>query len=71
MMVAADTGGAIKGDIRADFFWGSGANAKENAGKMAEKGKLTLLLPKDKWTILENIKYNLIRVKPQKYKKEN
>jgi membrane-bound lytic murein transglycosylase A len=48
MMVAADTGGAIKGDIRADFFWGSGANAKENAGKMAEKGKLTLLLPKDK-----------------------
>ncbi|MBT3280186.1 MAG: murein transglycosylase A [Campylobacteraceae bacterium] len=47
LMVAADTGGAIKGDIRADFFWGNGEEAKENAGKMAQKGKLTILLPKN------------------------
>jgi membrane-bound lytic murein transglycosylase A len=46
LMVAADTGGAIKGDIRADFFWGNGDEAKLNAGKMAQKGRLTLLIPK-------------------------
>jgi membrane-bound lytic murein transglycosylase A len=45
LMVAADTGGAIKGDIRADYFWGNGAKAKQNAGKMAQKGSLTLLIP--------------------------
>jgi membrane-bound lytic murein transglycosylase A len=48
LMVAADTGGAIKGDIRADFFWGSGQEAKINAGKMAQKGKLTIFIPKVK-----------------------
>ncbi len=54
LMVAADTGGAIKGDIRADFFWGSGEEAKRNAGKMAQNGKLTILIPKakkqDRWS---------------------
>ncbi len=45
LMISADTGGAIKGDIRADFFWGSGKEAKLNAGKMAQKGLLTLLIP--------------------------
>lgn len=29
------------------FFWGNGEEAKENAGKMAQKGKLTILLPKN------------------------
>ena len=47
LVVAADTGGAIKGDIRADLFWGNGANAKIVAGKMAQKGLLTILIPKD------------------------
>lgn len=45
LMVAADTGGAIKGDVRADYFWGNGAKAEQNAGKMAQKGSLTLLIP--------------------------
>ena len=45
LMVAADTGGAIKGEIRADFFFGSGAQAKELAGKMKQKGNLYILIP--------------------------
>ena len=46
LMVAADVGGAIKGKIRADFFWGFGDSAFEYAGKMKEKGKMYILLPK-------------------------
>jgi len=45
LMVAGDTGGAIKGDIRADFFWGFGKNAEEYAGRMKEQGELFILLP--------------------------
>jgi len=45
LMVAADTGGAIKGEIRADFFFGNGKEAKELAGKMKQKGSLYILLP--------------------------
>ncbi|MEA2049681.1 MAG: murein transglycosylase A [Campylobacterota bacterium] len=45
LMVAADTGGAIKGDIRADFFFGNGSLALELAGKMKQKGKLYLFVP--------------------------
>ena len=45
LMVAADTGGAIKGEIRADFFFGNGKIAKELAGKMKQKGSLYILLP--------------------------
>jgi membrane-bound lytic murein transglycosylase A len=47
LMISADTGGAIKGEIRADYFWGDGSEAKLNAGKMAQKGKLTLLIPNE------------------------
>lgn len=46
LMVAADVGGAIKGDIRADFFWGFGDEAFEYAGRMKEKGKMYVLMPK-------------------------
>lgn len=46
LMVAADVGGAIKGKIRADFFWGFGDNAFEYAGRMKEKGKMYVLMPK-------------------------
>lgn len=45
LMVAADTGGAIKGEIRADFFFGFGAKAQELAGKMKQKGKLFIFIP--------------------------
>ena len=46
LMVAADVGGAIKGKIRADFFWGFGDSAFEYAGRMKEKGKMYILMPK-------------------------
>jgi membrane-bound lytic murein transglycosylase A len=44
-MLAQDTGGAIKGGVRADVFWGFGAEAGELAGRMREKGRLWVLLP--------------------------
>ncbi len=47
VMVAADTGGAIKGEIRADFFWGFGSQAGELAGRMKELGKLIVFLPNE------------------------
>lgn len=46
LMVAADVGGAIKGEIRADFFWGFGDEALKYAGIMKEKGKMYILKPK-------------------------
>ncbi|MGB5867617.1 MAG: murein transglycosylase A [Arcobacteraceae bacterium] len=45
LMVAADTGGAIKGQIRADFFFGNGNKARELAGKMKQQGELFLFIP--------------------------
>lgn len=45
LMVAADVGGAIKGEIRADFFYGNGKDAELYAGGMKEPGKLTILVP--------------------------
>lgn len=41
-----DTGGAIRGATRADFFWGRGEEAALRAGLMRHPGKLYLLLPK-------------------------
>jgi membrane-bound lytic murein transglycosylase A len=46
LMFAQDTGGAIKGAVRADFFWGFGDQAGVQAGRMKQKGQLWLLLPK-------------------------
>ena len=45
LMLAQDTGGAIRGAVRADFFWGSGLVAGEQAGKMRQRGQMWLLLP--------------------------
>ena len=45
LMIAADVGGAIKGEIRADFFWGNSKEAEETAGRMKEKGILYMLIP--------------------------
>lgn len=42
-----DTGGAIRGTDRADFFWGRGPQAEERAGAMKQPGRLYVLLPKD------------------------
>ena len=46
LMLAQDTGGAIRGAVRADFFWGFGAEAGERAGKMKQVGSMWVLLPK-------------------------
>ncbi len=46
LMVAQDTGGAIKGPLRGDFFWGFGEAALEYAGRMKQDGRLYLFLPK-------------------------
>lgn len=45
LMLAQDTGGAIKGAVRADFFWGFGKEAGEQAGRMKQSGRMWLLLP--------------------------
>lgn len=45
LMVAQDTGGAIRGPVRADFFWGFGPEAGSQAGKMRQQGRLWVLLP--------------------------
>lgn len=46
LMMAQDTGGAIKGAVRADYFWGFGAEAGEKAGRMKQRGMMWVLLPK-------------------------
>jgi membrane-bound lytic murein transglycosylase A len=46
LMVAQDTGGAIAGAVRADFFWGFGDEAGALAGKMRQAGRMWVLLPK-------------------------
>jgi membrane-bound lytic murein transglycosylase A len=45
LMLAQDTGSAIKGLIRGDFFWGWGERAAEIAGHMKSQGQMTALLP--------------------------
>jgi len=46
LMLAQDTGGAIRGPVRADFFWGFGADAGALAGKMRQQGRMWVLLPR-------------------------
>ena len=41
-----DTGGAIRGPVRADFFWGFGTEAAALAGKMKQRGQVWILWPK-------------------------
>lgn len=48
LMAAQDTGGAIKGAIRADFFWGFGDEAGDLAGRMRQPLRLWVLLPRVK-----------------------
>lgn len=45
LVVAQDTGAAIKGPVRGDLFWGTGEAALEKAGRMNETGRYWLLLP--------------------------
>lgn len=52
LMWAQDTGGAIKGVVRADYFFGLGDAAGAIAGKMKQKGQLWLLWPRGQQPIL-------------------
>jgi membrane-bound lytic murein transglycosylase A len=47
LMIAQDTGGAIRGAVRGDFFWGFGKEAMEKAGKMKSKGQYYVFLPRN------------------------
>jgi membrane-bound lytic murein transglycosylase A len=43
--MAQDTGGAIRGPVRGDVFWGAGEAAAERAGRMRSTGRAWILLP--------------------------
>ena len=45
LVVAQDTGAAIRGAIRADFFWGFGADAGRQAMRTKQRGRMWLMLP--------------------------
>lgn len=46
LMLAQDTGGAIRGAVRGDFFWGFGDEAGAQAGRMKQPGQMWVLFPK-------------------------
>ncbi|HAF43945.1 MAG: transglycosylase [Sideroxydans sp. GWF2_59_14] len=46
LMFAQDTGGAIRGAVRADFYWGFGEIAAIRAGSMKQSGKMWVLFPR-------------------------
>lgn len=46
LMVMQDTGGAIRGPVRGDVYWGYSADAASIAGRMRSEGRMTVLLPK-------------------------
>lgn len=46
LVVAQDTGGAIRGPVRGDVFWGASEEAADLAGRMRQRGRLWLLLPR-------------------------
>ncbi len=46
LVMAQDTGKAIVGGVRADYYWGSGDSAGEMAGRMKQNGRMWLLLPR-------------------------
>jgi len=46
LVVAQDTGGAIRGAVRGDLFWGAGPEAYDRAGRMRQRGRYWLLAPR-------------------------
>ena len=46
LMFAQDTGGAIRGVVRADFYWGTGLKAGEQAGRMKQNAQMWVLWPR-------------------------
>ena len=47
LVIAQDTGGAIRGPIRADYYWGAGPEAGKKAGAMKQQGNIWVMLPKE------------------------
>lgn len=47
LVIAQDTGGAIRGAVRADYFWGFGEAAGALAGRMRQSARMWVLLPRD------------------------
>lgn len=45
VVLAQDVGGAVRGPVRGDLFWGWGPEAEQAAGRMRERGLWWLLLP--------------------------
>jgi membrane-bound lytic murein transglycosylase A len=56
LMIAQDTGGAIRGPVRGDVYFGKGTAAERKAGNMKQRGRYTLLIPK---SVYNDIKDNL------------
>lgn len=46
LMFAQDTGAAIKGPARVDFYWGTGEQAGNQAGRMKQQGDVWVLWPR-------------------------
>ena len=46
LVVAQDTGGAIRGAVRGDLFWGAGPDAFDRAGRMRQHGRYWMLVPR-------------------------
>ena len=46
LLVMQDTGGAIRGPVRGDIYWGYSADAGAIAGRMHSQGRMTVLLPR-------------------------
>jgi membrane-bound lytic murein transglycosylase A len=46
LLIAQDTGGAIRGALRGDVYWGIGAEAGAIAGRMKHSARMTVLLPR-------------------------
>ncbi len=46
LMFGQDMGGAIRGAIRADFYWGTGSEAGKEAGSMRQSGRMWVFYPK-------------------------
>lgn len=47
VLIAQDTGGAIRGGLRGDIYWGSTARAERIAGSLKAQGRFFVLLPKE------------------------
>jgi membrane-bound lytic murein transglycosylase A len=58
LVIAQDTGGAIKGVVRGDLFWGAGPRAREGAGRMKEPGRVFILLPVNIAPVVSGVRPN-------------